>query len=93
MALEKTIINDKVEITGTYKAIGIREATIITDDGTEISRKFSRKVLQPCEKDIDGNWIDTDVSGESSDVQAIANALWTTTLKTNYKAYIDNLEE
>ena len=46
MALTKTIQEDKIEIVGEFKAIQIRTATIIKDDGEEISRSFHRKVLE-----------------------------------------------
>ena len=49
MALEKTFVDDKIEIydRGAYKSIGVRTATIIKDDGVEISRTFHRVVLNP----------------------------------------------
>ena len=32
---------------------------------------------------------DTDISKEASEVQAVANAVWTDTVKANYKAFIE----
>ena len=88
MALTERTIEDKIEIVGDYKAIQIREATIIKDDGTEISRSFSRKVIHPCTKSGD-TWSDTDTSSESTEVQGIATAVWTDAVKTAYKAHVD----
>lgn len=88
MALTKTTEEDKIEVVGTHKAIQIRTATVISENGVEISRNFSRKVLHPCTK-TGSTWADTDVSGESTEVQGIATAVWTTAVKTAYKAAID----
>ena len=47
MAITKTIEVDKLEIVGEHKALQVRTATIIKEDGTELNRSFSRKVLHP----------------------------------------------
>ena len=88
MALTKETTEDKIEVVGDYKAIQIRTATVIKDDGTEISRSFSRKVIHPCIKSGD-TWSDTDTSSESAEVQAIASAVWTDAVKTAYKTMVD----
>ncbi len=46
MALTKTTTEDKIEIVGDFKHIQIRTATIIKDDGEEISRYFHSKALE-----------------------------------------------
>ena len=89
MAITKEIVEDKIEIVGDYKNIQIRAATVIKEDGTEISRSFHRKVLECVSSSYDGSsWThtDTDVSGESTEVQGICNAVWTTTVKNAKKA-------
>ena len=90
MALTKEIIEDKIEIVGEHKAIQIRTATIIKEDDVELNRSFHRKVLDCVTsiKNADDSWThtDTDVSGESTEVQGIANAVWTTTIKNAKKA-------
>mgnify|MGYP004453386641 CR=1 FL=1 len=89
MAITKEIVEDKIEVVGDYKSIQIRTATVIKEDGTEISRSFHRKVLECVSSSYDGSsWThtDTDVSGESSEVQGIASAVWTTTIKNAKKA-------
>jgi hypothetical protein len=88
MALTKETVEDKIEVVGDYKAIQIRTATVIKDDGTEISRNFSRKVIHPCVKSGD-TWSDYDTSSESTEVQGIATAVWTDAVKTAYKAHVD----
>ena len=81
MAITKEIIEDKIEIVGDTKEIQIRTATVIKEDGVELSRSFHRKVLVCITSSYDGSsWThtDTDISGESTEVQAICNAVWTT---------------
>ena len=91
MALTETQVEDKIEVVGDYKIIQVRTATVIKRDGVEISRAFSRHVLAPCAK-TDDTWGDTDISGESTEVQAIANAVWTDAIKTAYQQMIDAQE-
>jgi len=90
MALTKTTEEDKIEIVGEHKTIQIRTATVIKEDGVELSRSFHRHFLECVSsvKNSDDSWThtDTDVSGESAEVQAIANAVWTTTVKNAKKA-------
>ena len=87
MALTKTIENDKIEVVRKWN-IQVRTATVIKEDGTEISRGFHRKVLVPGTLDSSNNLVDTDISGEDADVQAICNAAWTTTVKNEFKAHL-----
>ena len=49
MALEKTTKVDKIEVvdTGDWKMVQVRTATVITEDGTELSRTFHRHVVAP----------------------------------------------
>ena len=89
MAITKEIVEDKIEIVGDYKNIQVRTATVIKEDDKELTRSFSRKVLECVSSSYDGSsWThtDTDVSGESSEVQGIASAVWTTTVKNAKKA-------
>ncbi len=86
MALTKTTEEDKIEVVGQYKAIQIRTATVIKEDGTELSRSYSRKTLHPGVLDASDNLVDTDISGESTEVQAICNSVWTTSVKNAWKA-------
>jgi hypothetical protein len=86
MAITKEIIEDKIEVVGDYKTIQVRTATVIKEDGVELSRSFHRHSL-PCLRSVkndDDSWThtDTDVSGESTEVQGIATAVWTDAAKT-----------
>ncbi len=86
MAITKELIEDKIEVVGDYKTIQVRTATVIKEDGVELSRSFHRHVVE-CVSSVqadDDSWThtDTDVSGESTEVQAIATAVWTDAVKT-----------
>ena len=54
----------------------------------ELTRTFHRKTLTPGTLDASDNLVDTDISGEDADVQAICNAAWTTQVKADYKAFL-----
>jgi len=88
MALTERFENDKIEVVGPYKAVQVRKATIIERDSVEISRSFQRHSLMPGTIDDSENFVDTDISAEDADVQAICNAVWTTTVKDAYKAFL-----
>ena len=88
MALTERFENDKIEVVGQYKAVQVRKATIIEKDGVELTRSFHRHALQCGTLNESDELVDTDISGEDADVQAICNAAWTTTVKDAYKAYL-----
>ena len=87
MAITKTLENDKIEVVNKWN-IQVRTASIIKEDGVELTRSFSRKVIVPGTLDASDNLVDTDISGEDADVQAICNAAWTTQVKADYKAFL-----
>ena len=87
MALTETQENDKIEVVNKWN-IQVRNSTIIKKDGVELTRTFHRKVLTPGTLDASDNLVDTNISGEDADVQAIANAAWTTQVKADYKAFL-----
>jgi len=86
MAITKELKEDKIEIVGDYKVVQVRTATVIKEDGVEISTSFHRRTLDCVSsvKNDDDTWThaDTDISGESAEVQAICNAVWATAIKT-----------
>tara|TARA_X000001388_G_scaffold22527_1_gene15296 strand:+ start:792 stop:1079 length:288 start_codon:yes stop_codon:yes gene_type:complete len=85
MAITKTTEEDKIEIVGKHRNIQVRTATVIKEDGVELTRSFNRKVLECVTSSYDGSsWThtDTDVSGESAEVQGIATTVWTDAVKT-----------
>ena len=95
MAITKEAVIEKIEVVGSWN-VQVATDTVIKEDGTEISRSRHRHVLQPCSStvDSDGKWThtDTDISGEDAAVQAVANAVWTDTVKANYKTFVENQE-
>ena len=82
MALTERTEQDKLEVVGKFRHIQVRTAVVIERDGVEISRSFSRHVVAP----------DADVSGESSEVQAIAAAVHTDEVKAAYAAHLASQE-
>jgi len=86
MAITKELIEDKIEVVGEYKIIQVRTSTVIKEDGVELSRSYHRHSLE-CVNSVqndDDTWThtDTDVSGESTEVQGIAATVWTDAVKT-----------
>ena len=86
MALSESIEYDKIEVVGIYKHVQVRKATVIKKDGEELTRSFERYVLEAGKLDASDNLVDTDISAEPAEVQAICNAVWTTDVKTAWKA-------
>ena len=78
MALTESTIQDKIEIVGDFKHVQVRTATVIKRDDVEISRAFSRHVVSP----------NDDITGESTEVQAICNAVHTQAVKDAYAAHL-----
>ena len=91
MALTEETVEDKIEVVGDYKAVQVRTATVIKRDGVEINRNFHRHALQ-CSTKTGDTWADTNISGESTEVQAICNALWSDAVKTAYQTAMDAQE-
>ena len=87
MALTKEFEYD-CEVRGEHKNVQVRKATIVKDDGAEISRTYHRHVLH-CRTKTDGTWGDTDISGEDASVQAVCNAVWTSAVKSAYETAMD----
>ena len=85
MALTESIEYDKIEVVGQYKAVQVRKATVIKKDDTEITRSFSRYVLNAGTLDGSDNLVYTDLSAEPAEVSAICNAVWTTDIKAAWK--------
>ena len=100
MALTKEVKYDRVEIVGEYKSIQCREATIVKENGVELSRSFHRHILQPSScvangaDNEDGVFVAdgtfthtaTDISGEPAETRAVCAAVWTSAIKTAWKA-------
>ena len=82
MALTEETLQDKIEIVGEHKMVQVRTATAIKRDGIELTRSFSRHVVAP----------DADITGESTEVQAICAAVHTQAVKDAYAAHLASLE-
>ena len=92
MALTKEVKYDKIEVVGDNKHVQIRQTTVVSEDGVELSRSFHRYVLHP----------DDDISGETQTIQRgtdengdpimktvkeIAEELWTDEVKTSWTTF------
>ena len=85
MALSESIEYDKIEVVTKYKIVQVRKATVISKDGVELTRSFERYTLNPGMLDASDNLVETDISGEPSEVSAICTAVWTDAVKTAWK--------
>ena len=97
MALNKNIFVDKCEVvsigstytTNNWKVLQVRTATVIDEDGTELSRSYHRKVIDP--GTLTGVGLTaitaTDVSGEDAGVQSIAGAVFDATCLEAYRLH------
>ena len=88
MALAESIEYDKIEVVGQYKHVQVRKATVITKDGTELTRSFHRYTLTPGTLDDKDDLVDTDLSGEPAEVSSICNAVWTVDVKNSFKNFL-----
>ena len=77
MALTKEVKIDKIEVVGDFKAVHVRQATVVLEDGVELSRSFHRHVVHP----------DADISGEPQEVQNVCNAVWTDDVKSAWATF------
>ena len=78
MALTKETVVDKYEVVGEFKKLQIRDAVVIKEDGVELSRVFSRRVLNPMNS----------VANESTEIQQLTAILWTDEIKAAFSASI-----
>jgi hypothetical protein len=78
MALTKSTVNDMIQVInhGDWSSVQVRTATIISEDGVELSRKFHRHVVMP----------DADLSAEDADVAAICTPVFSDAVKAAYAA-------
>jgi hypothetical protein len=85
MALTKSTVNDMIQVInhGDWSSVQVRTATIISEDGIELSRKFHRHVVMP----------DADLSAEDADVSAICTPVFSDAVKAAYAAHLAAQEE
>ena len=82
MAITKRTEEDKIEVVGEFKMIQVRTATVIEEDGVELSRSFHRHTIAP----------DSDSSGESADVKAMIAHFHTDVVKAAYAKHLKDTE-
>lgn len=68
----------KIEIIPPYNILQCRRADIVEKDGKEVGRTYHRHVKTP----------GSDMTGECSEMQAVATALWTTEVVDAYNAMV-----
>ena len=89
MAITKEAVIEKIEVVGGWN-IQVATDTVIKEDDVEISRSRHRHVLTPCNSTKDGDtWKheDVDISSEAKEVQAVASAVWTDSVKADFKKF------
>tara|TARA_Y100000310_G_C20414959_1_gene683854 strand:- start:105 stop:374 length:270 start_codon:yes stop_codon:yes gene_type:complete len=79
MSLTKNEVIEIGRIQSPYFFIHVINKTIIQEDGIEISSQTKEHVCRP----------DSDISGQDSVVQKIANLLWTDEVKANYQSFLE----
>ncbi len=77
MAITKETIEDKIEVVGDFKHIQVRTATVIKEDGVEISRTYHRHVIAP----------DDDASSESDEVKKLVALYYTDEMKKSWSDF------
>ena len=77
MALTKSIAVDRIEILAAGQ-LQVRTATVVAEDGVELSRSFHRHVLAPGD----------DTTGQAQRVQDVAAATWTADVIADWQAFI-----
>tara|TARA_R100000654_G_scaffold37312_1_gene62922 strand:- start:307 stop:555 length:249 start_codon:yes stop_codon:yes gene_type:complete len=82
MAITKEEVQDKIEVVGDFKHIQVRTATIIKENGKEISRSFHRHVVAP----------DSDSSKESDKVKEMVKLFHTDEVKKAYATHLAKSE-
>ena len=83
MAITKEIVEDRHEIVGSYKHIQIRTATVIKEDGVEISRTYHRHVIAP----------DDDTSSASDEVKKLVELYHTDEIKKSWSDFKKSQED
>jgi hypothetical protein len=86
MAFSKVVVEDRIEVLELGQ-IQVRTKTTVLEDSVELSSSFQRHVVVPCTHN-GSSWVDTDASGESARVQALATATWTDATVAAYKSAI-----
>ena len=94
MALTKETSIDLIEVRGPFRTIEIRTTTRIKDDGVIVADNLHRRPIKCGDLDGSNNLKDTDMSGETAEIQGIAAVVWTDEVKEKYRQFlVENLPE
>tara|TARA_R100001510_G_C7492440_1_gene99635 strand:+ start:201 stop:482 length:282 start_codon:yes stop_codon:yes gene_type:complete len=88
MTITKETLVGKIEVVGEFKSVQVRTDTVLKEDGTELSRSYHRHVLHPGTLDSSDNLVATNISGETTEVQAVCNGVWTDAVKLAWKNHL-----
>ena len=86
MAFSKTVVEDKIEVL-ELGHLQVRTKTTVLEDDVALSSSYTRHVVIPCTYNGSA-WVDTDTSGMSARVQALATATWTDATVAAYKSAV-----
>ena len=86
MAFSKVIAEDRIEVLELGQ-LQVRTKTTVLEDSVALSSSFHRHVVEPCFYNGSA-WVDTDTSGMSARVQALATATWTDATVAAYKSAV-----
>ena len=94
MAITKTTEIARIEVVGTWN-VQVAADIVIKEDDTEIGRTRHRHVISPFGTSYSHDtkswtYTATDISGEDAAVQAVANAVWTDSVKAAWKTHKEN---
>ena len=88
MAIEKMTSIDKIMIRSPYNYIELRTQTVVVEDNEAIAQNYTHETISAGRLDSSNNWVDTDMSGYSTEVQGVAAAVWTEDVKTKLKTFL-----
>ena len=80
--LTKETVIDKIEFVGEHRIMQLREATVIKEDGVELSRSFHRRTVSP----------DANTGQENAEIKRLSAAIWTAEIKAAHAAAKDAKE-
>ena len=108
MAITKEVIVEKVEVVSDWNIQVATDTIIKEDgieisrsrhrhtlepySSTFLCKDNSTEPLLDADGKKQWTHTDTDISKEASKVQAVANAVWTDTVKANYKTFVESQE-
>ena len=97
MAITKTTEIARIEVVGTWN-VQVAADIVIKEDDTEIGRTRHRHVISPFGTSYSHDtkswtYTATDISGEDAAVQAVANAVWTDSVKAAFKTFNERAEK